>query len=197
MSIYGPNTWDNGYPSGGNYWSDNGGADSYSASYQNETGSDGIGDAPYVIDSNNTDRYPLMGPIESFVVGTWNGIVCSVDIVSNSTISNMLIDVAGKMISFNITDPEATNRFCRVTIPNLIVQDLWQGNYTVLLNNEPWSFTNWTDTTNTYLYIDHIYSEHEITIIPEFPFAFAALLFATFLTVAFALARKKHLKTRA
>jgi parallel beta-helix repeat protein len=54
------NTWDNGYPSGGNYWSNYNGIDSQSGPYQNETGSDGIGDTPYVIDGNNEDMYPLM-----------------------------------------------------------------------------------------------------------------------------------------
>ena len=52
--------WDDGYPSGGNYWSDYGGTDLYSGPYQNEAGSDGIGDTPYVIDDDNRDRYPLM-----------------------------------------------------------------------------------------------------------------------------------------
>ena len=47
------NVWDNGYPSGGNYWSDYTGIDA---------NSDGIGDTPYAIDANNTDRYPLMQP---------------------------------------------------------------------------------------------------------------------------------------
>jgi parallel beta-helix repeat protein len=55
-----PNVWDNGYPSGGNYWSDYVGNDTYSGSYQNETGRDGIGDSPYIIDENNRDRYPLI-----------------------------------------------------------------------------------------------------------------------------------------
>ncbi len=54
--------WDDGYPSGGNYWSDYTGEDLYSGPYQNETGSDGIGDTPYVIDENNQDNYPLMHP---------------------------------------------------------------------------------------------------------------------------------------
>jgi parallel beta-helix repeat protein len=57
-----PNGWDNGYPSGGNYWSDYTGVDCYKGPYQNETGSDGIGDTPYIIDENNTDPYPLMKP---------------------------------------------------------------------------------------------------------------------------------------
>jgi len=54
--------WDDGYPSSGNYWSDYTGVDLYRGPYQNETGSDGIGDAPYVIDVNNQDKYPLMKP---------------------------------------------------------------------------------------------------------------------------------------
>jgi len=54
------NIWDDGYPSGGNYWSDYAGVDFYRGSYQNETGRDGIGDTPYFIDQNNADRYPLM-----------------------------------------------------------------------------------------------------------------------------------------
>ena len=54
------NVWDDGYPSGGNHWSDYNGTDHYSGQYQNITGSDGIGDTPYIIDANNTDNYPLM-----------------------------------------------------------------------------------------------------------------------------------------
>jgi parallel beta-helix repeat protein len=55
--------WDDGYPSGGNCWSDYGGTDLHSGPYQNVTGSDGLGDTSYVIDANNnTDHYPLMKP---------------------------------------------------------------------------------------------------------------------------------------
>jgi len=47
------NVWDDGYPSGGNYWSDYTGVDA---------NTDGIGDTPYIIDDYNRDRYPLMKP---------------------------------------------------------------------------------------------------------------------------------------
>jgi parallel beta-helix repeat protein len=56
------NSWDDGYPSSGNYWSDYIGSDLQRGPYQNETGSDGIGDTPYTIDADNIDRYPLMNP---------------------------------------------------------------------------------------------------------------------------------------
>jgi len=48
--------WDNGYPSGGNYWSD------YEEKHPNATEIDDsdIWDTPYVLDENNQDNYPLM-----------------------------------------------------------------------------------------------------------------------------------------
>jgi hypothetical protein len=53
-------TWDNGYPSGGNYWIGYVSSDNCSGPYQNITGSDGIGDTPYVIDADDIDHYPFM-----------------------------------------------------------------------------------------------------------------------------------------
>jgi len=62
LSLDSINTWNDDYPSGGNYWSYYNGTDRYCGLWQNVTGSDGIGDTPYVIDENNQDRYPLMNP---------------------------------------------------------------------------------------------------------------------------------------
>jgi len=64
------NTWDNGYPSGGNYWTTYQGVpinspDLYSGPYQNETGSDGILDYQYYDNWQGTpiiDDYPLTKP---------------------------------------------------------------------------------------------------------------------------------------
>lgn len=55
IGAIGNNTWDDGYPSGGNYWSDYEGTDN---------NHDNIGDTPYVINSGNRDNYPLMHPYE-------------------------------------------------------------------------------------------------------------------------------------
>jgi len=55
----GNNTWDNGYPSGGNYWDDHTEPDEYSGPEQDEPGSDGIVDEPRMISGDgNMDRYP-------------------------------------------------------------------------------------------------------------------------------------------
>ena len=53
------NSWDSGYPSGGNYWDNYMDVDSYKGAYQNHTGDDGVWDHPFVIDGSNQDRYPL------------------------------------------------------------------------------------------------------------------------------------------
>jgi parallel beta-helix repeat protein len=56
------NAWDNGYPIGGNFWSDYTGADNCSGPNQDVCfGPDGIGDTPYVFNYNR-DNYPLMQP---------------------------------------------------------------------------------------------------------------------------------------
>lgn len=56
------NIWDNGYPSGGNYWSDYSGVDVRTGPNQDIVGSDGIGDIPYVVSASASDRYPLTSP---------------------------------------------------------------------------------------------------------------------------------------
>lgn len=52
------NIWDNGYSSGGNYWSD------YESKYPgaSERENSGIWNKSYIIEKNNTDRYPLVSP---------------------------------------------------------------------------------------------------------------------------------------
>jgi len=61
-SHYSANIWDDGYPSGGNFWSGYIDIDLYHGVGQNEIGSDGIWDHSYVIDGDNPDNYPLVKP---------------------------------------------------------------------------------------------------------------------------------------
>jgi len=56
------NYWDCGYPSGGNYWSDYVDIDEKRGPNQDQPGSDGIWDHPYVIDGSGQDAYPLVNP---------------------------------------------------------------------------------------------------------------------------------------
>lgn len=63
----GSNTWDDGYPSGGNYYevfhNDSQGAyDDLRGILQSESGPDGIVDTPYHGELNATDNYPLVSP---------------------------------------------------------------------------------------------------------------------------------------
>jgi len=55
-----PNVWDDGKE--GNYWSE------YLSRYPNasEVGNTGVGDTPFYINENNTDRYPLLSPFETY-----------------------------------------------------------------------------------------------------------------------------------
>jgi len=97
--------WYHDYPFGGNYWSDYGGIDNYSGIYQNETGSDGIGDTPYVIDAKNIDKYPLMKPWPSHDIAIIN-VTSSLSVATpgDSLIVNVTVINQGDFAeNFNVT----------------------------------------------------------------------------------------------
>ncbi len=96
---WGNNSWDNGYPSGGNYWSDYGGADVMCGPLQDTWGSDSLGDTPYtsIISGTNQDNYPLLHP---------SNYIDAVDPVSQiDTISPYWWNISPFAITANVSDP--------------------------------------------------------------------------------------------
>ncbi|MGA2683282.1 MAG: NosD domain-containing protein, partial [Candidatus Bathyarchaeia archaeon] len=77
------NVWDNGYPSGGNYWTDYTGVDHYHGAAQNVAGADGIGDTPYTTGmvGTNKDNYPFMTIMynQTGVGSDFTGTILTVD----------------------------------------------------------------------------------------------------------------------
>ncbi len=186
------NIWDDGYPSGGNYWSDYNGSDYlYGGPYENRTGVDGIGDMPYIVDENNIDYYPLIAPITVFNAGTWNGTSYNVDVISNSTVSAFYFNPQeGAFLRFNVTGESGTTGLCRVTIPrNLLwVEDGW----TVYVGEQSVNYIIISDKNSTYLYFTYNHSAKTVKIIgthviPEFPQTIIPplLILLTTLTVIF------------
>jgi parallel beta-helix repeat protein len=193
-------TWDNDYPSGGNYWSNYTGVDFRSGISQNDTGSDGIGDAKHVINQNNTDRYPLMAPYSTFDVGTWNGTPYNADVVSNSTVSDFHFDPQeGPFLKFNVTGQEGTAGFCRVAIPKNL---LWaqDGQWIVLVGDAPiTNYTTASDQNYTYLYFTYGHSTKTVQItgtnvIPELSSTTIATLLMILAMLATAFATRKFRK---
>jgi parallel beta-helix repeat protein len=183
----GTNTWDNGYPSGGNYWSDYNGTDLCSGPYQNVTGSDGIGDTPYVIDANNTDYYPLMGMFSDFNVA----VGVDVQVVSNSTVSDF--EFNGTAILFNVSGENGTMGFCSVCIPTAMLN----GTLKVFVNGTQVQFSLLPslNSTSSYVYFTYSHSTEQVIILPEFPsfLILQLMMIATLLGVI--IYKKKAVKT--
>ena len=131
------NVWDDGYPSGGNYWSDYGGVDEFCGVGQNVSGSDGLGDSAYGSDVNNTDLYPLMGFFRVFDV-VWNGSSYSVGTVCNSTITGFSLTrlESSVEIGLNVSGVWGTWGFCRVSVPKVFFEGLGDGECVVVVNGD-------------------------------------------------------------
>lgn len=187
------NTWDGGYPEGGNYWSDYHGADSLSNLYQNETGSDGIGDTRYGVNSHpqtpaelvQYDNYPLMGPAHSFNTS----VDKLVHIISNSTLEGFAYELSG-IIRFLVSNTTSvqTHGFCRANIP----YEVLSRPFNVTVNGAPPMYCNYDlydNGTHRWIYFEYDHSTLEVVIIPEFPF-FPLLMIFLLWVVIFANSRK-------
>jgi parallel beta-helix repeat protein len=155
------NIWDDGYPSGGNYWSDYSGSDLLSGPYQNESGSDGIGDVPIVMGDNNTDHFPLTKPYGGQTdIGIVNATT-SKTIVGQGYDLKVLVKVINYGVStatFNLSvyfNPVAIQTLTNCVLParksNVFIF-VWgtasfaKGNYTITAYAEP--AVNETETSD-------------------------------------------------
>lgn len=117
------NSWDDGYPTGGNFWDDYAGEDVYWGPYQNVTGSDGIGDTPVIIGSNNIDRYPMMTRINLHDVAIVSAALGSDEVYVGWTVDvNVTVENAGDYVeSFNVTVYSDDNVIEMFNVSNLLI----------------------------------------------------------------------------
>jgi parallel beta-helix repeat protein len=117
------NQWDNGYPSGGNYWSDYNGEDIYRGINQDIPGGDGIGDTNYSIDPDSFDNYPLMDPIFNYTILYFGWNLISVPYIQSDTnIEEVLTSITGfydGVQYFSTTDVEDHWKHYHVSKPSL------------------------------------------------------------------------------
>ena len=165
------NSWDDGYPSGGNYWSNYTDVDLYSGSHQNETGSDGIWDHPYHR-TGGTDRYPLKGSFNTTSIIAWNETVYNVDVVSNSEISNFSYSANPQTLGLEVGARAAG--FCRVAIPKDLMSAEGTEQWIITQDGEPIQQRNVRgDDYYNYIYFNYTQGTRTVLIqkekaIPEF-----------------------------
>jgi hypothetical protein len=188
---YAENYFDNGYPSGGNYWSNFTNTDSFSGPHQNEAGSDGISDEGYPDPNNPFDRYPLVNLLTTFDVLV-DGEFFTVKISTNSTVNSCIFNKENKTLILSLSESENANYSLRVIIPKALLSCDSLRDWNVSANSYAIDYIALDDEDNTYIYFIHTYVNIEkITIegtraVPEFNLiaTVAILLSLTALSIA-------------
>jgi hypothetical protein len=116
------NVWDNGYPSGGNYWSD------YRSKYPRSQMIDnsGIGNVSYILDSQNKDKYPLLSPFD-FSLFLYRTTKPDIRVLSsdnqtyssNNVLFNFTIDKATSWIGYSFDGQQNITVTSNFTIANM------------------------------------------------------------------------------
>ncbi|MEM2105275.1 MAG: hypothetical protein QXV21_02235 [Candidatus Bathyarchaeia archaeon] len=143
--------FDDGYPSGGNYWSDYVAQDMYNGPYQNVTGGDGILDVGYPSGDYSWDRYPLANPFLKIVI-TVGLKDFDVFVSANATLISYEFSVSAKTLTLTLESFEDGNCSCRVVIPKSLLSCDSLNEWVVLLDDEVLPYLPYEDGEFTYLY---------------------------------------------
>jgi parallel beta-helix repeat protein len=195
-------TWDDGYPSGGNYWSD------YRMRYPNaaENDSSAIWNTSYVIDANNIDNYPLMGMYYEFFPSFFSNRTVSVIVISNSTVSDLIYSIwlstpydglqgGQPFIEFLTSGQNGSIVFCRVMIPRTILKG---SSYTVWVDYNQVNATELPISNSTYVYLYFTYALPKQAVIITLPEYASFMLWPLFIIItllgAIVIKRKRNAK---
>ncbi len=189
-------TWDNGYPSGGNYWIGYVGIDKFSGPNQNITGSDGIGDTPLVLGPDEFDHYPfLMLDIFNVSQTPSTDSVLSTDVVAvNATVTHYF---PLEQVILNCTYTNSTTTWTDSINMTNLEDDVWNGlipalpvgtNVTYVIVAQDNSGSSVDSKSQGYTF------EYPV-IVPEFPaIAFLPILFVATLSAALLFRRNRLLR---
>jgi len=163
--------WDNGYPAGGNFWSNYAGSDAHSGSNQQEAGNDGIGDTACQLRAYNDkyfdsahavvafDNYPLMMEWTNPTI-TKVSVDGKEDVVTIITKTSILqIASASNMLNFTVSGPDGEHGFAHITCPKMNTTAL-----RVYIDGSEHESTITSDESNYYIYFKFSLSTHQITI---------------------------------
>jgi len=176
------NSFDDGYPSGGNYWSNYSCVDEKKGPYQNQLGSDGILDEAYPDPLSRWDRYPLIHPIVNIEFAA-DGDRFMVQVATNSTLTGCSLNQSARSLTLFVDGSTDTNGSCRVTVPKGLLSSDSPYDWTVIVynnNDGGQTIPYWAseDSYNTYFYFAYNHSStRKIEIIVPEGITLTTLLF--------------------
>jgi len=181
-----PQTFDDGYPSGGNYWDDMTGIDMKNGPKQDMDGSDGIIDESY----KDWDRYPMVHPLKKFKISI-DFYDYFIKVFTNSTLITVSLNKTNKSLDILFNKSEGIGG-CRVIISKELLSCKDSENWIITYDDGKNQFiSKWIsqDNKNSYFYI--VYNGTLVNIIQikgemiidEYPFFWNIALLLLLLTL--------------